>query len=80
MYFRFSNYYRRTILLALYKNTQNFKKMLRNALNICLISFFVIHLVDAGETVNRNRRIKRLGVGGRNGTQKFKKGENSCEH
>lgn len=50
--------------------------MLKYVVNICLISLFVIHLVNAGDTAKQNRRVKRLGVGGRNATQKFKKGEN----
>lgn len=49
--------------------------MLKYAVNICLISFFVIHLVNAGETAKQNRRVKRLGAGTRNTSQKFKKGE-----
>lgn len=49
--------------------------MLKYAVNLCLISFFVIHLASAGDAINKNRRVKRLGVGGRNATQKFKKGE-----
>lgn len=54
------------------KNTDY--KMLKYAVNICLISFFVIHLINA-ETLKQNRRVKRLGAGGRNSTNKFKKGE-----
>lgn len=50
-------------------------KMLKYALNICLISFFVIHLVNAGDAAKQNRRVKRLGANSRNGSQKFKKGE-----
>lgn len=52
--------------------------MLKYAVNICLISFFVLHLANAGgDAINgsKNRRVKRLGVGSRNATQKFKKGE-----
>lgn len=46
------------------------KIMLKHAVNICLISFFVIHLASAGDAINnKNRRVKRLGA------QKFKKGE-----
>lgn len=44
--------------------------MLKHAVNICLISFFVIHLASTGDAINnKNRRVKRLGA------QKFKKGE-----
>lgn len=50
--------------------------MLKYVVNICLVSFFVIHLATAGDAINnKNRRVKRLGVGGSNGSQKFKKGE-----
>lgn len=48
--------------------------MLRYVLNICLITIFVVHLVNA-DVVKQNRRTKRLGTGGRNATNKFKKGE-----
>lgn len=51
--------------------------MLKYVLNICLISFFVIHLINA-DVVRQNRRVKRLGTGGRNATHKFKKGEIFC--
>lgn len=48
--------------------------MLRQIVNICLITIFVIHLVN-GDAVKQNRRTKRLGTGGRNTSNKFKKGE-----
>lgn len=57
--------------------------MLKYVVNICLISFVVIHLANAGDARNgnRNRRVKRLGAGSQNATQKFKKGEiENCDH
>lgn len=50
--------------------------MMKNIVNICLISFIVIQMVD-GDIGRQNRRVKRLG-NSRNTSNKFKKGENFC--
>lgn len=50
--------------------------MMKNIVNICLISFIVIHMVN-GDVGRQNRRVKRLGnPNSRNISNKFKKGEN----